>query len=51
MFYRGIIENTEKANLSYLLSGSNIMITSEEVKLKELWNVLKKVPELLPLGN
>lgn len=48
---REVIENTEKANLSYLLTGQNIMLTAEDVKLKEMWNILRKTPELIPLGG
>ncbi|XP_053386675.1 uncharacterized protein LOC123538696 isoform X2 [Mercenaria mercenaria] len=46
-----IIKDTEKANLSYLLTGDSIMITSKDVKIKEVWNVLRKCSEIVPLGG
>lgn len=45
------IEGTDKANLSYLLCGDNMIICSPEIKLKEAWTVLKKTSVLVPLGG
>lgn len=49
-YNRMLIKDTEKANLSYLLATDTIMITSPDIQLKEAWALLRKTPELVPLG-